>query len=84
MFGGGQLAALTGMTGNELSLSGDQGNKGFSNALEAVIVIDGVLDFLAPESLNKERNQHSADVMWLGPHSLKSLKLGRRLHPFSM
>ena len=34
--------------------------------MKAVIDIDGLLDFLAPASLDKVRKSNSADVSWLG------------------
>lgn len=63
---GGQLAALVGMTNGINKFEGDQGNLNFSSSVDAVIDIDGVLDFLAPASLNLERKPNSADIDWLG------------------
>jgi acetyl esterase/lipase len=63
---GGQLAALVGMTNNVEKFEGDQGNKEFSSAVQAVIDVDGVLDFMAPSSLNLVRKPNSPDIEWLG------------------
>ena len=63
---GGQLAALVGMTNGIAKFEGDQGVTGFSSHVDAVIDIDGVLDFLAPSSLNLPRKSNSADIAWLG------------------
>jgi acetyl esterase/lipase len=63
---GGQLAALVGMTNGVARFEGNYGNSGYSSKVHAVMDIDGVLDFLAPASLNMERNPNSADVAWFG------------------
>jgi acetyl esterase/lipase len=63
---GGQLAMLVGLTSGVASKEGDQGNLGFSSEVQAVVDIDGVVDFMAPLSLNLTRKQNSPDVEWLG------------------
>lgn len=63
---GGQLAALIGMTNGIRKLEGSQGVQGYSSHVDAIIDIDGVLDFLAPSSLNLIRNSNSADIAWFG------------------
>ncbi|MBK8654068.1 MAG: alpha/beta hydrolase [Haliscomenobacter sp.] len=63
---GGHLAALVGLTNGVARFEGDLGNPGFSSAVQAILNIDGVVDFLAPSSLNKERAPDSADLAWLG------------------
>jgi acetyl esterase/lipase len=63
---GGQLAALTGMTNGISKFEGNQGETGFSSHVNAVIDIDGVLDFLAPTTLNLVRKPNSADISWFG------------------
>lgn len=63
---GGQLATLVGMTNGVDYFEGTQGNSGVSSSIQAIIDIDGVLDFLAPRSLNLQRKATSADVMWFG------------------
>jgi acetyl esterase/lipase len=63
---GGHLAALIGMTSGVAKFEGDQGNSGYSSKIQAIIDIDGVLDFMAPSSLNTPRQPNSADVSWLG------------------
>lgn len=63
---GGQLAALVGLTNGVQQFEGDQGiTDGYSN-VHAIIDIDGVLDLLAPASLNLVRKPDAADVAWLG------------------
>lgn len=63
---GGQLAMLVGMTNGIEKFEGIMGNAGYSSAVQSVIDIDGVIDFMAPSSLNLKRNPDSPDVAWLG------------------
>lgn len=63
---GGQLALLTGLTSGIESKEGDQGNLGFSSKIQAIVDLDGVVDFMAPLSLNLNRKPDSPDVEWLG------------------
>lgn len=63
---GGQLAALVGMTTRIEKFEGTLGNNEFSSSVQAVIDIDGVVDFMAPSSLNLKRNSDSPDIAWLG------------------
>lgn len=61
---GGQLAALIGTTNNNMAFEGTQETK-YSSAVQAVIDMDGLLDFTDPESLAVKRTDYSADVFWL-------------------
>jgi pectinesterase len=63
---GGQLAALVGLTNGVQQFEGDQGITGIHSNVHAIIDIDGVVDFLAPASLNLIRKPDAADVAWLG------------------
>jgi acetyl esterase/lipase len=63
---GGQLAALIGMTNGIAKFEGTQGILNYSSHVDAVIDIDGVLDFMAPSSLNLVRKPNSADISWFG------------------
>ena len=63
---GGQLALLTGLTNGVEAMEGDQGNLGFSSKIQAIVDLDGVVDFMAPLSLNLNRKPDSPDVEWLG------------------
>ena len=62
---GGQLATLVGMTNDVEKLEGTMGNNNFSSSIQAVVDIDGVLNFMAPLSLNLNRRPDSPDVQWL-------------------
>jgi acetyl esterase/lipase len=63
---GGHLAALTGLTNDIPFFEGNQGVSGTSSRVHAIIDIDGVIDFLAPASLNLKRQPDSPDIEWLG------------------
>ncbi len=63
---GGQLAVLTGLTNGVEKLEGDHGNDGFSSDIQAIVDMDGVLNFLDPQSLNLTRKPNSPDIDWLG------------------
>lgn len=63
---GGHLASLVGMTNGLDQFEGDQGNIGTNSKVNAAIDIDGVIDFMAPLSLNLDRRPDSPDIEWLG------------------
>ena len=68
---GGQLAALIGTTNNIRMLEGTLGSVGTTSTIHAIIDIDGVINFLAPSSLNLPRKSDSADIAWLGGNYLQ-------------
>jgi len=63
---GGQLAMLVGMTPGIEKLDGNMGITDYSSVVQAIIDIDGVVDFMAPSSLNLDRKPDSPDIAWLG------------------
>lgn len=63
---GGQLATLVGMTNGLDKFDDDRNGGKVTSRVNAVIDIDGVVDFLAPLSLNMPRTGISADVAWIG------------------
>ncbi|WP_321288889.1 alpha/beta hydrolase [uncultured Sunxiuqinia sp.] len=65
---GGQLAALVGFTGNMEEFEGDLGNNEVSSNVQAIIDMDGILDFTTPsESLGDNTpGKHSAGYYWFG------------------
>ncbi len=63
---GGHLAALTGLTNDLAHFEGKQGVFTASSKVHAIVDIDGVVDFLAPTSLNLVRKPDSPDIEWLG------------------
>lgn len=62
---GGHLAALTGMTNGVEKMEGAHGNTESSSDIQAIIDMDGVLNFINPESLKRPASPHSADSEWL-------------------
>jgi acetyl esterase/lipase len=62
---GGQLAALIGATNGNPQFEGNQANPGFSSEVQAIVDLDGLLDFTDPENLAVKRTSQSADVYWL-------------------
>lgn len=63
---GGHMASLVGVTNGLAHFEGTMGNESFSSSVQAIIDIDGVINFLAPASLNRERSSESPDIQWLG------------------
>lgn len=63
---GGQLAMLVAMTNNVDKFEGDKNRSTSSSTVHAAIDVDGVVDFLAPNSLNTPRKPDSPDAFWLG------------------
>jgi acetyl esterase/lipase len=65
---GGQLAALSGMTADVRKFEGDIGNAGISTSIQAIIDIDGILDFTDPNESAKDNDpsRPSAGAWWFG------------------
>lgn len=65
---GGQLASLVGASAGVEKLEGNEGNSGVSSALQAIIDIDGVLDFNTPDEKGKDEvaAKRSAGALWFG------------------
>lgn len=65
---GGQLSALIGATNEVKKFEGDEGYKGFSSKVQAVIDMDGILDFTDPNESAKDTNpaKRSAGAYWFG------------------
>ncbi len=63
---GGQMAMLVATTNNISHFEPNKKSHEPSSVVHAIINIDGVVNFLAPASLNLVRTPASADVKWLG------------------
>jgi pectinesterase len=65
---GGELAAFLGTTGNLEKFEGSSGNKEFSTAVQAVIVVDGTMDFTNPaeSNMDKDPSNPSGKKLWFG------------------
>lgn len=65
---GGQLASLIGATNDNPQFEGNDGHAQFSSRVQAVVDLDGLLDFTDPENMAVKRTAQSADVFWLEGH----------------
>jgi acetyl esterase/lipase len=65
---GGQLASLIGATNDNPKFEGNQGHTEFSSQVQAVVDLDGLLDFTDPDNMAVKRTAQSADVFWLEGH----------------
>jgi len=65
---GGQLAALIGMTDHVDKFDGNEGNNSYSSKIQAIIDIDGILDFTDPNESAKDSDpaKRSAGAYWFG------------------
>jgi acetyl esterase/lipase len=66
---GGQLAALVGNTNGIAKFEGDGDNRGYSSDAQAVVDIDGIVDFTSPEARKYEDDpvkKPSAAGAWFG------------------
>lgn len=78
---GGQLATLVGMTNQIARFEGNEGNTEHSSTVQAVIDIDGVVDFLAPSSLNLVRTPTTCDIVWLGGSFIQKPEIWKEASP---
>lgn len=71
---GGQLAALIGMTPGNKIFTGNEGNPGVSEEIQAIIDMDGILDFRDPNESAKDEDpaRPSAGAYWFGATYKKS------------
>ena len=65
---GGQLAALVGVTSGIPRFDGEEGDTAYSTSVQAVVDIDGILDFADPAESGKDTGSAppSAGKRWLG------------------
>ncbi len=78
---GGHLATLVGMTNSVNKFEGSEGSMSATSTVHAVIDIDGVVDFMAPLSLNLNRKPDSPDIAWLGGSFLERPDLWKEASP---
>ncbi len=81
---GGQLAALAGYTGDIAELEGSGGDDGYSSRVQAVIDIDGILDFTSEQARRHEddpnKNPSSAGA-WFGGRYAEQRELWHEASP---
>ena len=65
---GGQLAALVGMTSNVKKFDGNEGDLKISTKIQAIVDMDGILDFRDPNESAKDTDpsKPSAGTWWFG------------------
>ena len=65
---GGQLASLVGMTSEVKKFDGNEGNNSVSSKVQAIIDMDGILDFTDPNESAKDNDpsRRSAGAYWFG------------------
>lgn len=65
---GGHLAALAGMTGHTGKFDGNGGYNNYSSGIQAIIDIDGILDFTDPNESARDNDpaKRSAGAYWFG------------------
>lgn len=82
---GGELAAFLGTTGDLKKFEGTLGNLKFSSRVQAVIDIDGVLDFTDPAESAKDTipQKPSAGKSWFGASFKENPALWREASPIS-
>lgn len=80
---GGHLAALLGTTNGDRRFEGKGGNPGYSSAVQAIVDIDGVLDFTHPAESGKDTgsSKSSAGASWLGATFRERPDLWREVSP---
>lgn len=82
---GGQLAAFLGTTNNNSLFEGTTGIPGHSSAVQAVIDIDGVLDFNTPDEIGKDSVAAStkAASLWFGATFFERPEIWREASPIT-
>lgn len=80
---GGQLAALIGMTPDVKKFDGDEGNSQVSAEIQAIIDMDGILDFTDPNESAKDTDplKPSAGAYWFGASFQKAPEKWREASP---
>jgi pectinesterase len=80
---GGELAAFLGTTGNLKKFEGDGANKNFSSAIQAVIDVDGIVDFSNPAESGKDNDpaKPSAGKAWFGSSYKENPKIWEEASP---
>ncbi len=82
---GGHLAALVGTTNGYKKFEGDEGNNNYSSNVEAVIDVDGVLDFFGKgsEEVYKKSGKPSAAHLWFGVSAKENPKIWKEAGPIN-
>lgn len=81
---GGQLAALIGTTNDEINFEGAEGNNNFSSSVQAIVNVDGVVDFFGKGSqeITKPSGKPSAAQVWFGVSAKENPKTWKEAGAF--
>ncbi len=82
---GGHLAALIGTTNGNKKFEGNEGNNNYSSSVQAVIDIDGVLDYFGKgsEELYKKSGKPSAAHLWFGASPKENPEIWKEASPIN-
>ena len=74
---GGHLAALIGTTNGDIKFEGTEGNNKYSSKVQAIIDVDGVVDFFGKgsEEVYKKSGKPSAAHLWFGASAKENRSL---------
>jgi acetyl esterase/lipase len=81
---GGQLAALVGVTSGRKKFDNDECSQSYSDAVHAVIDIDGTLSFIHPESSETQNPENvKSAAWWLGYKRTERIDVWKEASPLS-
>ncbi len=82
---GGHLAALIGTTNGNKKFEGSEGNNNFSSDVQAIVDVDGVVDFYGKgsEELYKKSGKPSAAHLWFGVSPKENPKIWEEAGPIN-
>ncbi len=82
---GGQLAALIGTTNDDKNFEGEEGCNNFSSDVQAIVNVDGVVDFFGKESqeIIKPSGKPSAAQLWFGVSAQKDPEVWKNAGAFN-
>ena len=82
---GGHLAALVGTTNNDKKFEGNEDNLNFSSGVEAIVDVDGVVDYFGKgsEELYKKSGKPSAGQLWFGVSPKDNPEIWREAGPIN-
>jgi acetyl esterase/lipase len=82
---GGHLAALIGTTNGYKKFEGTEGNNNYSSDVQAIIDVDGVLDFFGKgsEEVEKKSGKPSAAHLWFGVSAKENPEVWKEAGPIN-
>ena len=82
---GGHLAALIGTTNGNKKLEGNEGNNNYSSDVQAIVDVDGVVDFFGngSEEVYKKSGKSSAAHLWFGASAKENPEVWKEAGPIN-